>query len=459
MNEGPTVEPDPSDPPSLEDLRAWLVRSGDVPSDEMGVTARLEARGFTDSTASRHYGAADLFVLSEELLAGLASDRPRRPTDRADHARPVSGHVTRGITYLVPAALIVLATGADAGTTSVLWFAGLTCVGWGTTQALARVAYVALGRGGLEAAGRYLARVLVAGVLVAMVVGALVAAAVGSSELGLVVGAQVGYLVLSAVVLPQRREVLLVVAMAPALVATVAVLAADVPVTAAAVLAVGGEVLVAALVLPRLARAAADAALRPDRHDALDAAPVLALGAATGAFVLGVTFVVADGVGTSGPVVALAVVLTACMGVAEVQIAVVRSQLDRTLRRSTTADQFTATARRILAAHSLAFVTVLLVALGVTAVLSGLPVGLAVAAWAAMVVLGCCLYLNLCLLIVEHVLPGVVAFCGAAALLIAALVLSDDVGPLAIVVAAGTAAGLWLAVRTSVARPYGHVAR
>lgn len=184
---------------------------------------------------------------------------------------------------------------------------------------------------------------------------------------------------------------------------------------------------------------------------------MLVLGAAAGAFVLGVTVVVAENVGRSGPVVALAVVLTLCMGVAEVQIATARDQLDATLRRSTTTVEFTRTARRVLAGHSLGFLAVLVLALGVTAGVTDLDAGAAAAVASTMVLLGWCLYLNLCLLIIEHVAPALVAFCGAAILLTALLALSEDVGHVVIGVAAVAAGGLWLSVRSSVARPEGHV--
>ena len=449
----------PSQQAERDELLAALLDSSDPPADELALAAALESRGIDDDIARDRFGAEDVFA-----LAALLNDRwpdhgtARRPTRPAAVRGP---DVVRGATYLIPAMFILLADASELVGGPLVALAVVTCLGWGATQALARVAYASIGRGGSGAARRYLSWVLVIGAALAVVVGWSVGANAESTQLGVIVGAQMGYLTLAVVVLPQRRDAVLVIAMVPAIAATGGALVLGVDAAVAVALALGGEVAVGLVMAASLWRTDPEQYGSPGRNDVADTLPFMGTGLSAAAFVLGSTAIGVAVLGDAGTVVALAVAVTLCMGVAEIQIADVRRRIDLALDTSSTIADFAERARRALGAHALLFVVVAATALGALFLaIDGLRSSDGVVVGLIMLLVGVSLFLNLCLMIVEGVGPALVTFSAAALALGLATSLAtggaSGAGGVVLVVAASVCIALWVAVRASVTHPARH---
>ena len=147
---------------------ALLARQHDelcsLAADRFEIAAGLEAEGVNDQQARRTFGFASVFELAEHLFETV----PRRPSEpeapENPWHRPVGRHLARGLLYVLPGLVYVVAvlglgTRADARV-----LLGATAVSVALSQALSVLGHALHGRGEHLAARRLLRGAVLAGV-------------------------------------------------------------------------------------------------------------------------------------------------------------------------------------------------------------------------------------------------------------------------------------------------------
>jgi hypothetical protein len=215
--------------------RAVLAHAVSSSVDPLEAAVVLESRGVNDRLARDLFGAADVVDLArrEIRIAG-----PDRATTEPDAAPPPPSELAapprtrwlalRGILYALPALVALALVPAVDPVESALVLGGLV-VSWAWSYGVASVAWAYLGDRDPAGARRFLRRSLVMGVLLAVVVAtvAVYAALILTSTMQVtlatvaLLAGQSAYLMAAAVLLMTGHELLLLVALAPALAALV----------------------------------------------------------------------------------------------------------------------------------------------------------------------------------------------------------------------------------------------
>jgi hypothetical protein len=174
---------------SLADLVSEVRQATPRPINVLQVTALLETAGITDAIAQRRYGYEDVFALAEDVATGVSADL-RQPA-RVKAKAPVSDRRAMVIDYLrgpfslLPLVLLTVMINmyqmyGDWHTGRVLILSvstiGSLLVTGGFVQVLARRVSIYLSQGYVRAARRFLSRVLLAAMVVAMIAACLLAA-------------------------------------------------------------------------------------------------------------------------------------------------------------------------------------------------------------------------------------------------------------------------------------------
>jgi hypothetical protein len=206
--------------------------------DRFELAAALESNGITDSAAQFRFGCPDVFVLADEVLRRTA------PQSRP-HSAPVATHsssaadlrdIGHGLLYLSPVAIFPLVFDLLGYTGLLFSLVVLGGLGWVWAGGSSWIAYRLLGRGLSGLAAAFLRRSALLGPVVGGVVSVVLVEATGA-EPGLVVLGVVlmAFQMTSTLLMLYRREELLLLAMAPAVVASLAYLAGLLPMPVALV--------------------------------------------------------------------------------------------------------------------------------------------------------------------------------------------------------------------------------
>lgn len=214
--------------PTPHDVLAHAVASS---VDPLEAAVVLESRGVNDRLARDLFGAADVVALARREIRTAGPDRSTTEPDAAPPppaalAPPRRALALRGVLYAVPAVVALALVPAVDPVESALVLGGLV-VSWAWCYGVASVAWAHLGDRDPAGARRFLRRSLLVGVLLATVVATLAVYAaliftstmqVTLATVALLVG-QSAYLMAAAVLLMTGRELLLLAALAPAVMA------------------------------------------------------------------------------------------------------------------------------------------------------------------------------------------------------------------------------------------------
>ncbi len=208
--------------------RELVDRAAEDCTDPLEAAVFLESTGITDGVARDRFDAPNVFALASSAFAarsGAAAPGPepgaRRPTESGSVA--AARIALRGVLYAIPAVVALSLLPAADPTESTLLLGGLAlswAAGYGTTY----VAWAYLGNLDAPAARRWLRRAILVGTVVAAlgaavaVYGALMLTATLNVTLwtALLLVGQATYLLSASALLMTGHEVLLTVALAPA---------------------------------------------------------------------------------------------------------------------------------------------------------------------------------------------------------------------------------------------------
>jgi len=185
--------------------------------DPLHLAAYLESTGITDRIARVDYGFVDVFSLAEEMYRRLAP-LPEPPlTPPRGGWRLAVRNISHGLLYLLPTAAFpaaVAVLGHHALAIALLLAGGL---GWVWSGAATWLAYHRLGRDQAASAARVLVTAALAGLPAGAVLGLGIVAFTGAG-FGIVamVVAVMAYQMASTLLIFYRKELLLALAMAPA---------------------------------------------------------------------------------------------------------------------------------------------------------------------------------------------------------------------------------------------------
>jgi hypothetical protein len=188
--------------------------------DELHVAALLESTGVTDMVAREIYGYRDVFALAETLY------RRRPVTDKTSgHAPPVAKRSRKGLRALAHGPLYMLpstvypAVFIALGTSTVFRvLVFTTALGWVWGMGVSTVAYQLVGQGMERSAGRAIRLLSLVGLAIALLSGTIFAATgPGGAGLTAFVVAQVGFQLMSGVLVFHGKELRLALTMLPAL--------------------------------------------------------------------------------------------------------------------------------------------------------------------------------------------------------------------------------------------------
>lgn len=307
--------------------------------DSLEIAAGLEAEGFSDQTVRVCFGFPDVFALADDLYRRVPRDPAEPPAQPNPWRTSVWRHVLRGTLFGLPSLCYPVAAPMLSGVDAVPLLVVSTVTSWSLSQGLSFLGYSRLGNGDADG-GRRLLRVGLGGsaVLLLVVVG-LTAVLVG--RFGPAAGfaaAQGGYLLTATVLLVDKAEAWLLVALAPGVLASTGFLVLGEPAgwRTGALAALGGSLLLTVVfALVRTSRTAGGA--RPRRAELRAAGPYLLFGAVTAGLLV---FPLVAG-GTSNAMMAV-LPLSLSMGAAEWLLYRYRSATNRLLRRSRLVSDFTA---------------------------------------------------------------------------------------------------------------------
>lgn len=229
-------------PPSHGRLPDAVERAGRTSTELMEAAVVLESTGFDDRAARRH-GAPDVFGLARSALwrarsTGRQETLPPVGTRPDERAVAVSRIGTRwfhlrGLLYGVPAVVALALVPSVDPVLSGLLLAGLV-LSWGAGYGVTSVAWAHLGHLDVPAAHRFLRRALLIGTALTLVLSvvAVYAALIFTVSMQitlwtvLLLAGQTAYLLSAVALLMTGHELRLLIALAPASVGSLAVLAA-----------------------------------------------------------------------------------------------------------------------------------------------------------------------------------------------------------------------------------------
>ncbi len=203
--------------PTLDELCAEHILVCASAVDPLEIASALEFDGVSDNIAASRYGSTDVFALAEEMYRRVPRS-PSEPEPPPDPWRDFSKFrpALHGLLYGLPAVCFPAATKLLAGPGGVSALIVSLLVSWSTSQALAYLGYLRLGRTDAGQAQRVLRAGLGAGLAILVLAMAGTALAFGS-HLGVIlfgVG-QGAYMLGACVLLVLGAERLLFVALAP----------------------------------------------------------------------------------------------------------------------------------------------------------------------------------------------------------------------------------------------------
>ena len=203
--------------PTLDELCAehMLVCASAV--DPLEIASALEFDGVSDNIAASRYGATDVFALAEEMYRRVPRS-PAEPEPPPDPWRDFSKFrpALHGLLYGLPAVCFPAAAGLLAGPGGVSALVVSLLVSWWTSQALAYLGYLRLGRTDAGQAQRVLRAGMGAG-LVILVLAMAGTALVWHAHLGVIIFGvgQGAYMLGACALLVLGAERLLFAALAP----------------------------------------------------------------------------------------------------------------------------------------------------------------------------------------------------------------------------------------------------
>jgi hypothetical protein len=384
--------------------------------DSLEIAAGLEAEGFSDQTVRVCFGFPDVFALAEDLYRRVPRDPAEPPAQPDPWRTSVRRPVLRGALFGLPALCYPVAAPMLSGVGAIPLLVVSTVTSWALSQGLSFLGYSRLSNADRDGA-RHVLRVGLGGsaVLLLVVVG-LTAVLVG--RFGPAAGfaaAQGGYLLAATVLLVDKAELWLLVALAPGMLASTGflVLGAPAGLRTGALATLGGSLLLTVvLAVDRTSRPAPAGGGRPRWTELRTTWPYLLFGAVT-AGLLAVPLVAG---GTNNAVLAV-LPLSLSMGAAEWLLYRYRSATHRLLRRSWLVSDFTARSwwalLEALGQYLLATTVLMVVARELGATVGINPQWTSMVAYEAYLALGGALFLAL--LLQAFCGPAsVVAWCGGA---------------------------------------------
>jgi hypothetical protein len=197
--------------------------------DELHVAAVMESMGVTDQVAQDTYGQDDVFALAAALYRRLPTMADRAASDGSPVLARSHGTLrvlTHGLLYILPSPVypaVLIALGASAMIRGLVF---TTALGWVWGTGMSAVAYQLVGQDLEQLAGRALRLLGVAGLIFALFSGALLAIT-GPGAIGVMAFAvaQMGFQLMSGVLVFYGKELRLAVMMLPAFVAGIVLLA------------------------------------------------------------------------------------------------------------------------------------------------------------------------------------------------------------------------------------------
>ncbi|GAA2780667.1 hypothetical protein [Crossiella cryophila] len=207
-------------PPRLRELAHRFESLCANAVDPLEVAAGLEADGLSDQAVKARYGCPDVFALAEELFRLV----PRAPAEPAPlpevWAANPKLHLLRGVLFALPGLGYTAATPLLVRPAALAVLVGSLVLSWTMSQGLSYLGYVRLGLGRADAAYSVLRNGLFfCGTLVALASAGLAwFSDAGWSVLALGVGQGI-YLLAATVLLVRGAELLLLLALAPAVLA------------------------------------------------------------------------------------------------------------------------------------------------------------------------------------------------------------------------------------------------
>jgi hypothetical protein len=339
--------------------------------DPIEAAVVLESAGMNDRVARDLFGAHDVLMLAERVMTHEGPDRPVadpvpvRPQNAGGAARRATFwfHL-RGVLYAVPALVTLTLLPAVDPVESALVLGSLV-LSWAWSYGVAGIAWAHLGNQDPAGARRFLRRALVGGVLLAAVLATVVvyAALIVTSTLQvdlltvLLLTGQSTYLLAAATLLMTGRELLLLVAVCPAVAALGLGLTGRMP--ADALRWVGAGVLLAVL----FALVATRRSARPRQRLGATAWATALQQACYGLLVaVAVLFpAINELVNDNYDALPLSVTLAALplvvsMGIAEILLTRFRSRMSALLATTSSSAAFARSARRALLRYEVAFV-------------------------------------------------------------------------------------------------------
>ncbi|MGW0518460.1 hypothetical protein [Crossiella sp. NPDC003009] len=207
-------------PPRLRELAHRFESLCANAVDPLEVAAGLEADGLSDQAVKARYGCPDVFSLAEELFRLV----PRAPAEPAPQPEVWAAnpklHLLRGVLFALPGLGYTAATPLLVRPAALAVLVGSLVLSWTLSQGLSYLGYVRLGQGRAAASYSVLRNGLFAcGALVALLsTGLAVASDAGWAVLALGIGQGV-YLLAATVLLVRGAELLLLLALTPAVLA------------------------------------------------------------------------------------------------------------------------------------------------------------------------------------------------------------------------------------------------
>ena len=157
--------------PTVADLCAEHVAVCASAVDPLEIASALEFDGISDNIAAARYGLADVFALAEEMFRQVPRS-PAEPEPPLDPWRDVSKFrpALHGLLYGLPAVCFPAAAGLLIGPGAVIALVVSLLVSWSTSQALAYLGYLRLGRTDSGQAQQVLRAGLAAGLAILVLV-------------------------------------------------------------------------------------------------------------------------------------------------------------------------------------------------------------------------------------------------------------------------------------------------
>jgi hypothetical protein len=206
---------------ALVDIVAPLLTS---PVDELHVAALLESRGVTDRLARERYGHEDVFALAKTLVPALTRPIDEEPWP-VEHV-PAWRALIHGPLYLAPSFVIPALLSVGGSRELILGLVAATVVGWLWGMATSVVAYQLRGQQ-KEAAAAWAVRLMTRAGLLATVLTAGTLAIVGVLDVvtAAAICGQTAFQLGAGVLVFYRRELVLALAVLPAIATGVVYLA------------------------------------------------------------------------------------------------------------------------------------------------------------------------------------------------------------------------------------------